>query len=519
MLAMAQTWPLTAQLSAMLPLLTILVEAVLVVPSLVRLETAPFVNLLYMLTWSAPGIRNPISLAKLILDLSKKPLSLRRVPPNNLVGEGAKSFAEEHGMMTYSNEYLVSKSARSRFQRWQRDLQRAGEKGGDKRLRSDSVLAEGASPLFDTVSLPREVSLPVQQDHAAAILAGTWNEGQPDSPYPGGSAHEILADGGAEASSNNIEVSGERPPEEQSRPEVTGDSTGISTSSAFQEKIPAEEANLTAPAAMTPGLPGREDLDQISRISGDVTALERERSQKQSDGVHNSLDYSVLNHAPHGTKRPRSPVDEGRFTEQPSMAYGDPFDSRVAGDDIITDTVGAIAIDEKGQIAAGSSSGGIGMKHRGRLGPAALVGIGTAVIPRAEDDEEAVTVAAVTSGTGEHMATTMASQQCAERIYRGTRRGPGGSEIPEDDEDVIMDSFITQDFMNHVGVKHSNTAGAIGVMVVKKTRSGCYFYFAHNTDSFALASMGGSDKMPVCTMSRLSNGAKIAQGGRKVRVD
>lgn len=419
-------------------------------------------------------------------------------------------------MMTYSNEYLVSKSARSRFQRWQRDLRHVGEEAPDKRSRSDSVLAEGRPPPYDIVQV---AGLPVQQDHAAAILAGTWNEGQPDSPYPGVSGTETLADWGAEASSPNIEVPGVQPPEERSRLGDSGATTRILTSSTCQENISTEETNLTAHAAMVSGLPGHENLDQISRISGDASALERERSQKQSDGVHNGLDYSVLTHAPHGTKRPRSPVDEGRFAEQPSMAYGDPFDPRAAGDDIITDTVGAIAIDEKGQIAAGSSSGGIGMKHRGRLGPAALVGIGTAVIPRAEDDDEAVTVAAVTSGTGEHMATTMASQQCAERIYRGTRRGPGGSEIPEDDEDVIMDSFITQDFMNHVGVKHSNTAGAIGVMVVKKTRSGCYFYFAHNTDSFAIASMGGSDKVPVCTMSRLSNGAKIAQGGRKVLVD
>ncbi|KAG9533989.1 N-terminal nucleophile aminohydrolase, partial [Aureobasidium melanogenum] len=78
-----------------------------------------------------------------------------------------------------------------------------------------------------------------------------------------------------------------------------------------------------------------------------------------------------------------------------------PASSVTDEEDLITDTVGAIAIDSYGNIACGASSGGIGMKHRGRIGPAALVGIGSAVIPVDPDDKDRNTVAAVTSGTGE----------------------------------------------------------------------------------------------------------------------
>lgn len=114
--------------------------------------------------------------------------------------------------------------------------------------------------------------------------------------------------------------------------------------------------------------------------------------------------------------------------------------------DNITDTVGAIAVDCYGNIAAGSSSGGIGMKHRGRVGPAALVGIGTAVIPVDPDDPDRTCVAAVTSGTGEHMATTLAAHTCASRIYFSQRKGENGG-LEDVTEDEALKSMIEVDFM------------------------------------------------------------------------
>jgi len=187
--------------------------------------------------------------------------------------------------------------------------------------------------------------------------------------------------------------------------------------------------------------------------------------------------------------------------------------------DMVDDTVGAIAIDLMGHIAAGSSSGGIGMKHEGRVGPAALVGIGTAVIPLDPDDEDGVSVAAVTSGTGEHMATSFASHKCAERLYHSSRRGQGGHNIAEYDDDAVIESFVTVDFMGHPGVRSQPTPGAIGVMAVKQTHAGYYFYFAHNTESFALASMASTEPQPLCTMSRAGKAGGVIRGGRKVHIN
>jgi taspase (threonine aspartase 1) len=184
--------------------------------------------------------------------------------------------------------------------------------------------------------------------------------------------------------------------------------------------------------------------------------------------------------------------------------------------DSINDTVGAIAIDIYGNIACGASSGGIGMKHRGRVGPAALVGVGASVIPADPDDPDRTTVATVTSGTGEHMGTTMAASVCSNRIFFSQRRTPGGG-TEQVDEDTALKAFIERDFMNHPSVRNSQSMGAIGMLTVKRTAEGAWLYFGHNTDSFAIASMSSNDTKPSCTMSRSSKSGNIAQGGKGIR--
>lgn len=89
------------------------------------------------------------------------------------------------------------------------------------------------------------------------------------------------------------------------------------------------------------------------------------------------------------------------------------------------------------------------MKHPGRVGPAALVGIGTAVIPADPSDPEKAQVATVTSGTGEHIATTMAAHTCALRIYYSQRKCPDGlfEEVTEED---AMRGMISTDFLGNI---------------------------------------------------------------------
>lgn len=343
------------------------------------------------------NIGNPISAARVILDAQDQQLSLQRVPPNFLVGKGATEFAYLHGISIVENDFLISPTAKSRWLRWQQEMESAREEQEAR----NSIQTTGGIVQMETTT-------------SSVICSTTVNPTMLMTPP---SDHQIVA------------------LKEQDTAVVLPDHTVVPT-----------------------------------------------------DGTHQIKENITI--------RPKQAGDATKDNE-----------------DTITDTIGAIAVDSYGRIAAGSSSGGIGMKHSGRVGPAALVGIGTAVIPEDPQDPEQTSVATVTSGTGEHIATTLAAYTCASRIYYGDRKDESGMTETVTEEEAIK-SMVDVDFMGHPSVRHSHCEAAIGVMAVKKTIDGIYLFFCHNTDSFALASMTSEDKAPHCVMSRRSRHGSTAQGGR-----
>lgn len=452
-------------------------------------------------------IKNPISLAKLVLDASLTPLTLRRVPPNILVGEGAKKFALEHGMTLANNKELMSKNAVDRFRKWCEDLRKAQARITQQQ--DTQVPAQATSPeeaKYSAVRIPiAEQSLPAEalsglqpagsakvgksvmmRDHSSAVLTGMWNEGQPDSP--------------SDSASPGAPGSGSVTPTKPSPLSAlrNGSQTPTRSGRAVDATRPVGTSDGSVKLSRAKRLKTSSD-EHINTANG-VSDL--------SDDSWEWIDHTLAEKL---FSQPSSKIDLTEMTAEPD----------IADNDKVTDTIGAIAIDGEGNMAAGSSSGGIGMKHMGRVGPAALVGIGTYVIPRDPEDDEARSVAAVTSGTGEHMATTMAAHKCADRLYHMTRAGKGGDDTHDvPDEGTVMADFVTRDFMGHPGVRNQTSAGAIGVLAVKATASGIYMHWAHNTDSFALAHMASYHKEPKCVMSRLSRGkVPVNIGAQKVLKD
>lgn len=493
----------------MRPSLTTLDEVALVALSPVSdLIDAPQIAILGCLTSvNSADIKNPISLAKLVLDASLRPLTLRRVPPNILVGEGAKKFALEHGMSLANNRELISKNALDRYRKWCEDLRKAQARLTQQQ--TAQVPAQATSPeeaKYSSVRMPISERTPqaealsglkslasakadkalTMRDHSSAVLTGMWNEGQPDSPSDSASPGASNSDPVTPTKPSPLSVlrNGTQTPTKPSRGIDTTRSVGASDGSA---KLYRAKRLKTSSDEHFDTANGMSDLSDDSWEWIDHTLAEKLFTQ------------------------PSTKIDLTEMTAEPDSADNDK----------VTDTIGAIAIDGQGNMAAGSSSGGIGMKHMGRVGPAALVGIGSYVIPRDPDDDEARCVATVTSGTGEHMATTMAAHKCADRLYHMTRAGKGGDDtqgVP--DEGAVMADFVTRDFMGHPGVRNQTSSGAIGVLAVKATSSGIYMHWAHNTDSFALAHMASYHKEPKCVMSRLSGGkGPVNIGAQKVLKD
>lgn len=335
---------------------------------------------------SPTEVKNPVSLARVIYEHSSKPLSLQRVPPNFLVGQGAIDYAYEHGLVVLPHDALISPTAQERWNRWQKDLEAA-----EAKLRQQNLAQYPNDQL--AAFYRRPVNTPLA--HLLATPSSDRPSSAPSSPlaHP---AHDT------QTVSSNSSLSNLNASPLSSRSRKTRDGEYVDGATPHRSRSLNRRGQATD---MRP--PGPESPSGRNIHTRSAAAINTPR------GGHPRCD----GHVPH-----ESDIDR------------------------INDTVGAIAVDSNGNIAAASSSGGIGMKHRGRIGPAALVGIGTSVIPVDPSDPEKTCVATVTSGTGEHIATTIAAQTCATRVYYSQRKCQDGS-YEEVTEDEAISAMIQNDFM------------------------------------------------------------------------
>uniref|UniRef100_T1JHH4 Uncharacterized protein n=1 Tax=Strigamia maritima TaxID=126957 RepID=T1JHH4_STRMM len=169
--------------------------------------------------------------------------------------------------------------------------------------------------------------------------------------------------------------------------------------------------------------------------------------------------------------------------------------SQMEFDSEVSDTVGVIGADVNGVTAAAVSSGGLIMKHPGRVGPAAVFGSGCWAQDQEVDGVNGVTsaVASATSGCGESLIRTILARECC-RVVEMNSSDPTLAL-----QHLYSEKILKSKFFNDVSER---LAGSVVLMYDAKNRVGEVIW-AHTTDSMCVGFMSSSDSNAAVRMSRL----------------
>ncbi|KAI0081257.1 N-terminal nucleophile aminohydrolase [Panus rudis PR-1116 ss-1] len=220
---------------------------------------------------------------------------------------------------------------------------------------------------------------------------------------------------------------------------------------------------------------------------------------------------------------PRAQRDWERWTERlkptPYTGFSSTTDPMRTLHDI-QDTVGAVAWDPQGGIAAGVSSGGLLLKQPGRVGEAAIFGAGCwAQVIDANTDGLCRKVACSVSGTGEFIMRCLLAKSLAEILVFG-----------EEDSHDVLERILTQQFYGmwssgfYISTYHFFTEYSwncylaacrsrgydeahAGVLLLEKTTSSTgkiapRLWCAFTTDSMAIAYASSFDEKPKAKILR-----------------
>ncbi|KAI8372931.1 nucleophile aminohydrolase [Radiomyces spectabilis] len=186
------------------------------------------------------------------------------------------------------------------------------------------------------------------------------------------------------------------------------------------------------------------------------------------------------------------------------------------------DTVGAIAIDRRGNVASGVSSGGISLKYSGRIGEAAMYGCGCWA---QNSTYSSAGIACSTSGTGEQIMRTMLTSKCVARLDQET-----------DMHKAISDA-LTIDFLDSPMLQmYPDKSAGIITLRMQETNSiprehhfvsmiiewnylfcigslGIEFWYGHVTDSMGIGFMSETFAKPKTFISRKPCHEKLTCSG------
>lgn len=175
------------------------------------------------------------------------------------------------------------------------------------------------------------------------------------------------------------------------------------------------------------------------------------------------------------------------------------------------DTIGVICVDSEYDLATAVSSGGIVLKHPGRVGPSAHIGSGCWAY---KYEKPNCTVACCTSGSGEPIIRTNLARMVSDYIACETEE--------EEEERFCLNDFMDQHFVNSDQIPTFYDERHCGLLLVKLAKDDdeeeqyiVDFYLAHTTQSFCVAYLNSKKKRVSTIVSTLDVSSKksiVTQG-------
>ncbi|KAH1028138.1 hypothetical protein HUJ05_001528 [Dendroctonus ponderosae] len=168
------------------------------------------------------------------------------------------------------------------------------------------------------------------------------------------------------------------------------------------------------------------------------------------------------------------------------------------------DTVGAVCIDDIGNVAAGCSSGGLLLKRPGRMGQAAQYGSG--VWADSLDKTRRPSIAVCTTGCGEHLVQTLLAKTIAEDLL-----------VEKNCPTVDLHHCLNEKFMNSRYLRRIETAKLGGALVLKADNASgeVSLMWGHSTYCLGVGYMRKGDVRPHTQISMLPDNA---EEGKSVNV-
>nr|CAD7414578.1 unnamed protein product [Timema poppensis] len=163
------------------------------------------------------------------------------------------------------------------------------------------------------------------------------------------------------------------------------------------------------------------------------------------------------------------------------------------------DTVGAVSMDSEGNVASACSSGGIALKHPGRVGQAGVYGCGC----WAENTDGQSAIAACTSGCGEYLVKTCLAREVSQDIKVASCCIKGL-------HDTMTNKFVNSPVLRNVPI--DNRLGGVIVLKCSQDESTGEFLWAHSTNTMMISYMSIADRKPKTSLSVLPKG--IAPGSQ-----